>query len=308
MLATDQISSFLLSHLMEGLVQYDEQGNLAPAIATHWQIREDGATFWLRDNARWSDGRAVRAQNFVYAWRRALSPEAASQYAFILFPVKNAEAINRGELPSQELGVKAVGDYRLEVQFERPCPYFDKLTAFMTYYPARQDVVERWGRAFAADVDKMVFNGPFTLAKWVHGAHLRLDKNLRYWNEKAIRLQEINMPYITSDPTAQYNLYKDNRIALAALDAATLSDAVSRGYEARLFDFGTLFFLEFNHRPERATHNLALRRAIQAVLEPSLLVYKVLGLPGIKPAYSLFPSGMRADGAKFSERYPAPVV
>lgn len=308
MLATDQISSFLLSHLMEGLVQYDAEGNLAPAIATRWQIREDGATFWLREEARWSDGEPVTAQNFVYAWRRAVSPEAASQYAFILFPVKNAEAINRGELPTSELGVTAVGDYRLDVQFERPCPYFDKLTAFMTFYPARQDVVERWGRAFAADADKMVFNGPFTLAKWVHGAHLRLVKNQRYWNRSAIRLQEIDLPYITSDATAQYNLYKDNRIALAALDAGTLSDAVSRGYEAKLFDFGTLYFLEFNHRAERATHNLALRRAIQAVLKPSLLVYKVLGLPGIKPAYSLFPSGMQAAGGKFSERYPAPAV
>ncbi len=308
MLATDQISSFLLSHLMEGLVQYDEQGNLTAAIAKRWQVREDGATFWLREDARWSDGKAVSAHNFVYAWRRALSAEVASQYAFILFPIKNAEAINRGELPVSALGVKAVGDYRLEVEFERPCPYFDKLTAFMTYYPAREDVVSRWGRAHAADADKMVFNGPFTLAKWVHGAHLQLIKNPRYWNSKSIRLQEINLPYITSDPSAQYNLYKDNRIALTALDADTLSDALSRGYEAKLFDFGTLFFLELNHRPERATHNLALRRAIQSVLEPSLLVYKVLGLPGIKPAYSLFPSGMRAAGGIFSEQYPPPVV
>lgn len=308
MQATDQISSFLLSHLMEGLVQYNAGGNLAPAIATRWEVREDGATFWLREDARWSDGKPVTADNFVYAWRRAVSPDVASQYAFILFPIKNAEAINRGDLPPSALGVKVVGDYRLEVQFERPCPYFDKLTAFMTFYPAREDVVERWGRAFAADADKMVFNGPFTLARWVHGAHLRLEKNPRYWNHSEIRLQEINFPYITSDASAQYNLYKDNRIALAALDAGTLADAVSRGYEARLFDFGTLYFLEFNHRAERATHNLALRRAIQAVLEPSLLVYKVLGLPGIKPAYSLFPSGMRAEGGKFSEHYPPPAV
>ncbi len=308
MQATDQIGSFLLSHLMEGLVQYDAEGNLAPGIALRWQVREDGATFWLRKDARWSDGEPVTAHNFVFAWRRAVNPQTASQYAFILFPIKNAEAINRGELPLSDLGVRAVGDYRLEVQFERSCPYFDKLTAFMTYYPARQDIVERWGRAFAADADKMVFNGPFTLAKWVHGAHLRLEKNTRYWNREAIRLQVIDFPYITSDTTAQYNLYKDNRIALAALDAGTLNDAVKRGYEARLFDFGTLYFLEFNQRSERATHNLALRRAIQAVLEPSLLVYKVLGLPGIKPAYSLFPSGMRAYGITFSEQYPPPAI
>lgn len=308
MLATDQISSFLLAHLMEGLVQYDADGGLAPAIATRWEVRADGATFWLREDARWSDGEAVTAHDFVYAWRRAISPDTGSQYAFILFPIENAAAINRGEQPVSTLGVSAAGDFRLEVRFERPCPYFAKLTAFMTYYPARQDVVERWDRAFAADADKMVFNGPFVLSRWVHGAHLRLEKNPRYWNRKAIRLSTIDMPYITSDTTAQYNLYKDERIALAALDAGTLQDAVRRGYAVQLFDFGTLFFLEMNHHPERATSNLALRRAIQAVLKPSLLVYKVLGVPGVKPAYSLFPSGMRAGEGVFSEQYPPPRI
>lgn len=308
MQSTDQISSFLLAHLMEGLTQYGADGELKPAIATHWELREDGATFWLRKDAQWSDGRAVTAHDFVYAWRRVVEPATASQYAFILYPLANAERINLGELPSSALGVRAAGDYQLEVSFSQPCPYFAKLTAFMTYFPARQDVVEQWGRAYAADAEKMVFNGPFRLSRWVHGAHLRLDKNLRYWNAEAIHLNQIDMPYITSDPSTHYNLFKDNRIALAPLDASTLQDAVERGYETHLFAFGTLFFLEFNHRPDRATSNLALRRAIQYVLKPSLLVNKVLGLPGIKPAYSLFPSTMHAHEGVFSEQFPPPII
>ncbi|MBB3046715.1 oligopeptide transport system substrate-binding protein [Litorivivens lipolytica] len=308
-LATDQISSFLLAHLMEGLVQYGPAGELVPAMAERWEVREGGATFWLRKNAVWSDGKPVTAEHFVYAWRRALDPATASQYAFILFPIKNAEAVNRGELPVEKLGVEALGNYRLEVRFDKPCPYFAKLTAFMTFFPARQDVVERWGRAHAADADKMIFNGPFILTRWIHGARLTLTRNPRYWNADAIRLQEIDLPYITTDPGTHYNLYKDNRIALAPLDASTLSDALSKGYETHLFDFGTLYFLEMNFREDRPTRNLALRKAIQSVLNPSLLVYKVLGLPGVKPAYSLFPSSMRAgEGVVFSEHYPPPVV
>ncbi|WP_372810319.1 peptide ABC transporter substrate-binding protein [Litorivivens sp.] len=307
-LATDQIGSFLLSHLMEGLTQYGADGSLAPGIAERWEVRADGATFWLRSDARWSDGELVTAQDFVYAWQRAVKPETASQYAFILFPIKNAEAVNRGDMPEGALGVEAAGAHRLEVRFEQPCPYFDKLTAFMTYYPVRRDVVEQWGRAYAADADKMMFNGPFVLSRWVHGAHLELIKNPRYWNADAISLQRISMPYITTDPGTHYNLFKDNRIALSPLDASTLQDAVGRGYETHLFEFGTLYFLEPNMRPGRPTRNLALRRAIQHVLKPSLLVHKVLGLPGIKPAYSLFPSTMRAGSGVFSEQFPPPQV
>ena len=307
-LATDQISSFLLAHLMEGLVQYGLDGALVPGIARRWEVREDGATFWLREDATWSDGKPVTAQQFVYAWRRALDPATASQYAFILFPIKNAEAVNSGDMLPERLGVRVSGSHKLEVSFDKPCPYFAKLTAFMTFFPARQDVVERWGRAYAADADKMIFNGPFVLERWVHGARLTLKKNPRYWNQAAIKLQEIDLPYITSDPSTHYNLYKDNRIALSPLDSSTLSDALARGYETHLFDFGTLFFLEFNFREDRATRNLALRRAIQSVLNPSLLVYKVLGLPGIKPAYSLFPSSMRAGEGVFSEQYPPPRI
>lgn len=307
-LATDQIGSFLLAHLMEGLTQYGPDGSLEPAIAQRWEVRADGATFWLRPDAQWSDGKTVTAQDFVYAWQRAVNPETASQYAFILFPIANAEAINQGKQPVASLGVRAVNDYQLEVRFEQPCPYFAKLTAFMTYYPVRRDVVEQWGRAYAADADKMMFNGPFILSRWVHGAHLELIKNKRYWNAAAIKLERISMPYITSDPGTHYNLYKDNRIALSPLDSSTLQDAIARGYQTHLFEFGTLYFLEPNMRPGRPTSNLALRRAIQHVLKPSLLVHKVLGLPGIKPAYSLFPSTMRASNGIFSEQYPPPEI
>jgi oligopeptide transport system substrate-binding protein len=302
--ASDTIASFLLSHLMEGLLSYGENGELAAGVAQRWQLDADGASFWLRKDARWSDGRIVTAHDFVFAWRHALEPKTASQYAFIFYPIKNAEAVNRGEVTSSELGVTAVSDFELRVEFTKPCAYFLSLTAFMTFLPLRQDIVEQWGRRYAADRDKLVFNGAFSLDKWVHGAHIRLVKNPHYWQADTVRINVIDMPYITGDPSAQFNLFRDKQIAMAALDTGLLGEAVRRGFDIEYFHTGSLFFLEFNFREGRLTANRALRKAIQKLIDPATLVNKVIGLPGIKPAYSLFPVTVKGMNSSFREEYP----
>jgi oligopeptide transport system substrate-binding protein len=137
--ATDTISIFVLGHIMEGLLRYDASNNLVPGVAESWDVRTDGATFRLREDARWSDGRPVTAHDFVFAWRTIADPANASEYAFILYYLKNAEAINAGEMPADTLGVRAVSDRVLEVEFERPVAFFDKLVAFAVYLPVRED-------------------------------------------------------------------------------------------------------------------------------------------------------------------------
>ena len=141
-LATDQISGMVLGHVMEGLLRYDEHGRLAPGVAEGWEQHDLTITFRLRADARWSDGRLVTAHDFVFAWQTALDPANASEYAFILFPIRNATAINQGRLPVEELGATAIDDRTLAVQLERPTAYFDKLVAFTTYYPVRRDFYE----------------------------------------------------------------------------------------------------------------------------------------------------------------------
>lgn len=301
---SDQISIFVLSHVFEGLLQYGPDGQLMPAVAESWRETENGFEFVLRRDARWSDGKALTAMDFKYAWQRALSPDTASQYAFILFPIAGAKAIHEQGAPADSLGVEIVDPYTLRVVLERPCPWFPSLTAFPTFYPLREDVVNRWQGRYAADADKMIYNGPFILDRWVHGAHLRMRRNEHYWNREAIALNEIDIPYITSDPGAQYNLFKDGQIALANLDKSSLEHALSRGFEAREFKNGTLFYWLFNFRDERPTSNRALRKAIQSIFDPSILVYQVLGLPGIEPGVSLFPKTVRVAGQRLREHHP----
>ena len=305
---TDSISIMLLAHVMEGLLTYDAQNELVGGVAERWELTEHKATFWLRRAVLWSDGLPVTAHDFVFAWQTAVTPATGSAYASILFPVKNAEAINSGKLPASELGVHALDDYTLEVFFEKPTPYFLSLTAFATYYPVREDFYRQQGKLYAAEASNMLYNGRYIIEKWVHGAELTLRKNPKYWQQESVKLDKIAIPYITSDPTARYNLFKDGNIALAGLDAETLKDALRQPVKMRRFLDGGLMFLEFNHRVGRVTTNKNFRKAIQSVIDTDVLVNKVIGIPGNIPGESVFPLWLQGVSDKLRSEYPPAVV
>ncbi|MGI9322606.1 MAG: peptide ABC transporter substrate-binding protein, partial [Pseudomonadales bacterium] len=306
MKATDQVSIMVLGHVMEGLVRYDRRGRIVPGVAERWELREDGATFWLRQDALWSDGKPVTADDFVFAWQNALDPATASQYSFILYPIKNAEKINTGELPVTALGVTAVDERTLTVEFERPTGYFLKLTAFVTYSPVRRDFfASRKGR-YGADAADILYNGPFVMTDWVHSASLQMVKNQHYWNKDKITLNAIKADYITEDTRARLNLFVDDKIVHTRLDGETYKDALSHKFKIRSFSTGSVFYLEHNHRPQRLTRNLNLRRAIQGVFDPDEMVNKVLATPGNLPGVSLFPVWLAGVSNKFRREYPAP--
>ena len=307
-LATDQVSGMILGHLMEGLLRYDEHNQLAPGVAERWNIGEQDATFWLREDARWSDGEPVTAHDFVFAWQTALDPANASEYAFILFPVKNAEAINNGELPVDALGVEALDDRTLKVRLERPVAYFDKLVAFATYFPIREAFYKATAGRYGADADTMVYNGPFALTRWIHGAHVRMEKNPYYWNRDRIQIEVIDFPYVTTDPNASLNLFKDQKVAYTGLIEENLNEALEQRWHLHRFMDGSVFFMEFNHREDRPTANYHLRKAMQLALDPAELVYKVVKLPGYLPGESIFPIWLKGVEGTLRQEYPPPKV
>lgn len=306
MKATDSVSIFVLSHVMEGLVRYDRHGNIVPGVAKRWEVTDNSATFWLRHDAKWSDGKPVTAHDFVFAWRNAIAPRTASEYAFILYPIKNAEAINEGKMDTSKLGVTAVDDYTLHVQLEHPTAYFLKLGAFTSYFPVRQDFFEKEGEQYAADASDMLYNGPFKLVSWKHGASLRMVKNPDYWDKKNIHLNAINADYITSDTRARLNLFIDGKICYTTLDGDTYKDALRQRFRIRSFTTGTVFYIEYNYREGHATRNVNLRKAIQHVFDPDEFVNRVLATPGNLPGESLFPVWLKGVNGKFRQEYPAP--
>ncbi|MXY90605.1 MAG: peptide ABC transporter substrate-binding protein [Gammaproteobacteria bacterium] len=302
--ATDSTSITVLFHTMEGLLTYNDEMALIPGVAERWEIREDGATFWLREDARWSNGEPVTAHDFVFAWRRVQDPATASAYAFIMYPVKNAEAINRGDLPRETLGVRAVGDRILEVEFEQPTPYFDKLVAFVTFYPVNEAFFESADGRFGADADMLLYNGPYLMTEWVHSASMRWERNPDYWGEHKGFIDTINVGYITDDVNARLNLFKDGQIADTQLTPQMLGEAMERRWQIDRSMDGTVFFLQLNFREDRITANRNFRKALLLAQDPVEFVYKALKEPSYMPAVSLFPYWIRGAEDYFRQEHP----
>lgn len=303
--STDTISSMVLGHVTEGLIKNGEGGALAPGVAERWEITPTGATFWLRPDARWSDGKPVTAHDFVFAWRKAVDPKTASEYATIFFAIKNAEAINQGKAPLSSLGATALDDRTLRVELVRPVPYFDKLMVFKSFNPIREDFFNATKGRYGADADKLLYNGPFMITRWVHGAQLRMEKNPYFWDKTRAKVNVLDFAYFSSDPNALINLYKDGKIAMAGLNQENLNEAMVKRWPINRFQRGSVFYMEFNHRKSRPTTNLHLRRAIQLVIDPDEVVYRVIKLPGNLPGRSLFPVWLDGNHGKFREEYPA---
>jgi oligopeptide transport system substrate-binding protein len=306
--ATDALSIFYLEHAMEGLLRKDEHNELVAGVAERWEMEGTTARFWLRHDAMWSDGVPVTAHDFVFAWREVVNPQVAAEYASIMYMVKNGEAINEGKLPLDALGIRALDDYTLEVELESPTGYFLNLMSFMIFYPVREDFYKAQDGRYFADVRNMVFNGPFIITSWIHGASIRMEKNPRYWNASAVMLNVINTPYITNDSAARFNLFKDGKLAIEngiqGLSAEQLRGALDNRMRIRSHSDGSLFYLEFNQRPDRVTSNLNLRKAIQAVYDSQELVYKVIGIAGYIPGKALVPVYMNGVNGKFRQEYP----
>ncbi|MGG0187788.1 peptide ABC transporter substrate-binding protein, partial [Bacillus rhizoplanae] len=151
--ATDAVSFLALNNVMEGLYRLDKDQKPTPGMAESYKKSDDGKTytFKLRKDAKWSNGDPVTAKDFVFAWQRLLDPKTAAEYAFIMYDVKNAQAINEGKAPVDSLGVKAVDDNTLEVQLDNPVPYFIELTTFGSFYPLNEKVVKEKGDKYGLE-------------------------------------------------------------------------------------------------------------------------------------------------------------
>ncbi|MEW4150097.1 peptide ABC transporter substrate-binding protein [Bacillus thuringiensis] len=301
---TDTLGSQILGNTMEGLYRLDKDNKPIPAAAESSTKSEDGKkyTFKLRKDAKWSNGDPVTAKDFAYAWQRLLDPKTAAEYAFIAFPIKNAEAVNKGEKPVAELGVKAVDDYTLEVELEQAVPYFLNLVAFPSYYPLNEKFVKEKGDKYGLESDTTVYNGPFVLTDWKHEQGWKLKKNDQYWDKKTVKLDEINYS-VVKEVATRVNLYDTN-----AIDFALLSGEFVDKYRNNKEEFGTYsqvstYFLRLNQKrggQDTPLKSQKLREAIALSIDKKNLSNVILN-DGSKPADFLVPKGLATgpDGKDF---------
>lgn len=197
-----------LAHIFEGLTNFSKDGAVVPGVAVSWTVNDDNTeyTFQIRDDAVWSDGSKVLAEDFIYGWLRVLNPETASGWASYLYYIKGAEAYNTGLGKADEVGLRAE-DRNLIVELENPCPFFVEMTAMQPYYPVKQTSVETYGDAWASNADTMVFNGPYVVSEWLHDEQIKLTKNGSYWNVERALPDTINF-YLMADSNATMNAYE----------------------------------------------------------------------------------------------------
>jgi oligopeptide transport system substrate-binding protein len=156
---------------------------------------------------------------------------------------------------------------------------------------------------------EMLYNGPFVLARWDRGAALTMDKNPLYWDAARIKIDRIDIPYFTTDPNAIINLFKDGKIDyLPGLGRDNIKRAQVERFRMKSNDEGTLFYVEFNHREDRPTRNVHLRRAIRLVYDGAQYVSKVYGVPGTRPGTRLIPHWVKGLNEPFHREYPVPPV
>lgn len=180
------------------------EGEVKGDAAESWEVSDDGLvyTFHLRDGLKWSDGVDVTADDYVYGMQRLMDPEAACDYAFIGYILKNGTAVNNGEVPVEELGVKALDEKTVEITLEHPAVYFESMVSMCSLGPARKDLVEKYGAEYAADPEKAAYNGPFVMSEWKHGDELVMAKNPDYWDADSIKLDEICIKTVADAKTA----------------------------------------------------------------------------------------------------------
>ena len=282
----------LLEDLFEGLTTLAPNGTVVPGVAKSWTVSKNGKvyTFHLRKSARWSNGKPVTAQDFVFAWRREVNPKTGAEYAQALNPIKNATAVMNGKLPPSGLGVAAPGAHTFVVHLNAPTPYFLQLLTNNYMYPLYPPAVKRWGVSWTRP-GHIVSNGAFMLTAWVVNGHLTLKRNPHYWDVSKVRLRKV-VYYPISEPDSGLSQYLAGNLYWTASGYAfpiTEKDWVEKhlGNQLKIATyFGNAYLAymvtkaPFNSRDLRMALSMSLDRKI-------LAKYVMNGLA--KPAYSLMP-------------------
>jgi len=208
-----------ITFCFDNLLAIDKDNKVVGACAEKWETSSDGLTwtFHLRDGLKWSDGSALTAKDFVYSWQRVVDPDTAAPYGeTVLGMVKGySDAIgnpddsgNTTTTPDPtKLAVSAPDDKTLVVELATPCAYFDKLAAFATLCPVKQDAVEKDPEGWAVNAGSYITDGAFYISDWVPGSYIEFTKNPNYWNADAVKLGSIKC-LLMQDPNAAYSAYQ----------------------------------------------------------------------------------------------------
>ncbi|OYQ66507.1 peptide ABC transporter substrate-binding protein [Aerococcus sp. 1KP-2016] len=278
----------------EGLFRLDENNIAQPAGASNYQVSDDGLTytFNLREDAIWSNGDPVTANDYVYAWQKMVDPASAAPYAYMFSSIVNAEEIINRNLEVEELGIEAVSDTQFTVSLTVPISYFPEMLTNPYFFPQNQSFVEEQGDAYGTTSENTVYNGPFELANW-QGGNQEWDyiPNDDYWDAENVYLDKIHMQVVKETATA-VNLFESGQ-----LDNALLTGEYAKQFQTDeryvIEDVANTTSLEFNFDNEFLA-NKNIRTAISAVIDRDVVTENLLG-NGSRSATGFVPDNFVKD-------------
>ncbi|MGA9224893.1 MAG: peptide ABC transporter substrate-binding protein [Mesobacillus sp.] len=310
-LAEGSTSFTYINNVGEGLYRLGQDHKPVPALADgEPKISDDKTvyTFTLRDS-KWSNGEPVTAQDFVYAWQRAIDPKTASPYGPYMMGGKIKGAAEITELGAAKkpydlntLGVKALDDKTLEVTLDKPVVYWADLFAFPTFYPQNQKFVEEKGEAFASNAENLLYNGPFKMTKWegTDATEWVLEKNENYYNADQVKLEKITV-----------NVVKDSNSAVNAFEAGEtdmtglLSSDIVPQYEGddRMLSWmePTVFWIKMNQK-NKALANVNIRKALAQGFNKEDLAASILNNGSVAANYFVPKDFVSLNGEDFREK------
>ncbi len=281
--------------IFEGLTIPDERtGVPLPGTSDRWDISADGLVykFHIRANAKWSDGTPVTSRDFAYSFQRILTPELASEYSYMLWPIKNAEAYNAGKLKDfSQVGIATPDDATLVLTLERPTPYLLALAAHSTWYPVQRACIEKFGTMAQRSTrwtraGNLVGNGPFKLTEWNPNTRITVEKDPNYWDAASVRLNRIRFFPTESADTEERN-FRVGQVHIT-YDLPLSKVAAYRAQSPsplRIDPLLSLYYLNFNLK-KPPFDNPLVRRALSLAIDRAAIARSVLD--GVLPAATSF--------------------
>lgn len=282
----------LIGNMIDGLMQMADDGSVQKAICKEETVSSDGLhyTFKLRDDVYWSNGEQVTAHDFVYGWQRAIDPATNSEYAFMISDIaqiKNATAIQAGQMEPNQLGVRAVDDFTFEVELQVPVSYFDQLLYFCTFYPANQAFVEKCGDKYATSPQTCLANGAFILTEYsMNGKSISYIKNTAYYDASKVKLAGLHYEVI-NDGNEALRKYQSGQLDFVELSGDTV-EKMKSDPDFRPVDSGFLYYITYNF-DDKNFANKNLRRAFSLAIDRERIVNEMAD--GSAAAYAAIPRG-----------------
>jgi oligopeptide transport system substrate-binding protein len=304
-LATDHVSFNVIANLMVGLTEFNKELKPAPVVAKSWDVLEGGKklVFHLREDVAWSDGKKVRAQDFEYSWKRLLNPKTASEYAYILFDIVNAQEFNEGKITdAAAVGVRALDDTTLAVQLRHPASYFLAITTFEVTYPQRQDLIEKFESRWT-EPGNIVTNGPFLLSEWKHENQIELRANSNFFRGKPA-MERVTM-FMVNEKTTALAMYEQGQLDFIDNHSIPIFEkgklAKRQGFKRVPQLRGYYYGFVTDRKP---FNDPRVRKAFMMAVDRNVFPSILHG--GEIPAPSWIPPGMLAHNAKIGLSFNAP--